>query len=55
MAAATACAERRFKTADGISLIVLTRIARTADRPVEVNRMLLRADRYELEYEVAAD
>lgn len=44
-----------FKTADGVSLIVLTRIARTADRPIEVNRMLLRADRYELEYEIAAD
>lgn len=49
-------AEREwFGFTDGAGLLVLTRIASTADRPVEVNRMLMRGDRYELVYEVAAD
>lgn len=43
-----------FGLADGVPLLVVTRIARTAERPVEANRMLLRADRYELVYEIPA-
>lgn len=49
-------AEREwFGLAQGVPLLVVTRIARTADRPVEVNRMLMRADYYELVYEIPAD
>lgn len=44
-----------FRFANGTGLLVLTRIACTAERPVEVNLILLRGDRYELEYEIAAD
>ncbi len=44
-----------FRFTNGTGLLVLTRIARTAERPVEVNLMIMRGDRYELEYEIAAD
>lgn len=44
-----------FSLPDGVPLLVVTRIARTAERVVEVNRMLMRGDRYELVYEITAD
>jgi GntR family transcriptional regulator len=44
-----------FTLPDGVPLLAVVRIARTADRPVEVNRILLRGDWYEVEYEIAAD
>ncbi|KPM55675.1 hypothetical protein ACG83_10320 [Frankia sp. R43] len=44
-----------FGLAQGVPLLTVTRIARTAERPVEVNRMLMRADYYELVYEIPAD
>lgn len=44
-----------FRFANGTGLLVLTRIACTSERPIEVNMILLRGDRYELEYEIAAE
>jgi GntR family transcriptional regulator len=44
-----------FGLDEGVAILVIHRIARTAERVVEVNRILLRGDRYELEYEIAAD
>lgn len=43
-----------FGLAAGVSLLVVTRIARTADRVVEVNQILLRGDCHELVYEIDA-
>jgi GntR family transcriptional regulator len=44
-----------FGLPNGVPLLVVTRTARTTERVVEVNRILMRGDRYELVYEIAAD
>lgn len=40
---------------EGIPVIVVVRVAHSTSRPLEVNRMTLAADRYELHYEIPAD
>jgi GntR family transcriptional regulator len=40
---------------EGTPVITVTRIAYTADRAVEVNDMVLAADRYELHYQLPAE
>lgn len=44
-----------YGLAQGVPLLTPTRVARTAERVVEVNQMLMRADYYELVYEIPAD
>lgn len=45
-----------LQLADGVPVITVTRVAYTVDgRPVEMNDMVLAADRYELSYEWPAD
>lgn len=43
-----------FDLPEGVPVLLVTRVARTADRVVEVNQMILRGDWYELVYEIAA-
>lgn len=40
---------------EGVPVIVVVRVAHSTARPLEVNRMILAADRYELQYEIPAD
>ncbi|GGM74996.1 transcriptional regulator [Longimycelium tulufanense] len=45
-----------LQLASGVPVIVVTRIAYTVDgKPVEVNDMILSADRYELSYDIPAE
>lgn len=40
---------------DGVPVLVVVRVAYSTTRPLEVNRMVLAADRYELQYEIPAE
>lgn len=40
---------------EGVPVLVVVRVAHSTTRPLEVNRMVLAADRYELHYDVPAD
>lgn len=44
-----------LRLAPGTPVITVVRVAHSADRPVEVNDMLLSADRYQLHYHLPAD
>ncbi|RSM84354.1 GntR family transcriptional regulator [Kibdelosporangium aridum] len=44
-----------LQLAEGSPVMAVTRVANTADRPVEVNDIVLDANRYELHYQLAAD
>ncbi|MBP2322596.1 GntR family transcriptional regulator [Kibdelosporangium banguiense] len=44
-----------LQLADGTPVIAVTRIAFAADRPVELNDMVLAADKYELHYRLPAE
>jgi GntR family transcriptional regulator len=47
--------QSQLQLLEGTPVIVVTRVTHTANGPVEVNDMILAADRYELLYELPAD
>lgn len=47
--------QSQLQLLEGTPVIVVTRVTYTANGPVEVNDMILAADRYELQYELPAD
>ncbi|ONI75314.1 transcriptional regulator [Actinosynnema sp. ALI-1.44] len=51
----TAEEQSRLQLPEGSPVLVVTRVAHTAKRPIEVNDMILAANRYELHYELPAD
>nr|WP_236952467.1 UTRA domain-containing protein [Kibdelosporangium phytohabitans] len=51
----TAEEQSRLQLPEGSPVLVVTRVARTAKRPVEVNDMVLAANRHGLHYELPAD
>lgn len=44
-----------LQLAEGVPVICVVRVAHSETRPLEVNRMVLAADRYELHYELPAE
>jgi GntR family transcriptional regulator len=51
----TADERAKLGVAAGVPVLTIVRVAYTADRPVEVNRIILNSDAYELTYELPAD